>query len=42
MIGERLRKIIQQLLLIFYKLKKNKYVQLILQNLIQTVKNKYF
>ena len=32
----------QQLLLIFCILKKNKYVQLIFQKLIQTVKNKTF
>ena len=35
MIGKRLRKIIQQLFLIFCILKKKKYVQLIFQKLIQ-------
>ena len=39
MIGKRLRKIIQQLLLIFYILKKKKYVQLIFQKLIRKMKN---
>ena len=34
MIGKRLKKIIQQLLLIFCILKKKKYVQLIFQKLI--------
>ena len=37
---KRLRKIIQQLLLIFCILKKEKHVQLISQKLIQIVKNK--
>ena len=40
MIGKRLRKLIQQLLLIFYILKKKKYVQLISQKLIRIMKNK--
>ena len=40
MIGKRLQKIIQQLLLMFCILKKWKYVQLIFQNITQTVKNK--
>ena len=35
MIGKRLKKIIQQLLLIFCILKKKKYVQLIFQKLIR-------
>ena len=38
MIGKHLGKIIRQLLLIFSILKKNKYVQLISQKLIQFVK----
>ena len=38
MIGKHLGKIIRQLLLIFCILKKNKYVQLISQKLIQFVK----
>ena len=36
--GKRLRKIIEQLLLIFYILEKKKYVQLIFQKLLQIVK----
>ena len=36
--GKRLRKIIEQLLLIFYILKKKKYVQLIFQKLLRNVK----
>ena len=38
MIGKHLRKIIQQLLLMFCILKKKKYVQLISQKLIRIVK----
>ena len=38
--GERLRKIIQHLLLMFCALKKNKYVQLIYKKLIRIVKKK--
>ena len=38
MIGKRLRKIIQQLSLIFCILKKKKYAQLIFQKFIRTVK----
>ena len=38
--GERLRKIIQHLLLIFCALKKNKYVQLIYKKLIRIAKKK--
>ena len=40
MIGKRLRKIIQQLLLIFCILKKNKYAQLVSQTLTRIEKNK--
>ena len=40
MIGKRLRKIFDQLLLIFCILKKKKYIQLTIQKLIRTVKNK--
>ena len=41
MIGKRLRKIIQHLLLIFCILTKKKHAQLISQKLIRTVKKKY-
>ena len=40
MIGKRLRKLVRQLLLIFCILKNKKDVQLIIQKLIQTAKNK--
>ena len=40
MTGKRLKKINEQLLLIFCILKKKKYVQLIIQNITQPVKNK--
>ena len=40
MIGKRLRKIIQQLPITFCVLKKTRYVELIIQKLIRTVKNK--
>ena len=40
MIGKRLRKIIQQLLLKFYILKKKKYIQLISEKLTRIMKNK--
>ena len=39
MIGKILRKVIQQLLLIFCILKKKKYFQLIIQNITQPVKS---
>ena len=39
MIGKRLRKIIRQLLLIFCILKKNKYFQLIFQNINHNTNN---
>ena len=42
MSGKRLRKIIRQLLLMLYALKKWKYVLLIFQKLTQIVKNKWF
>ena len=38
MIGKRLRKIVQELLLIFYIPKKKKYVQLLSPKLIRIVK----
>ena len=41
MIGKRLRRIIRQLLLIFCILNKKKYVQLISQKIIRTVKKKH-
>ena len=40
MTGKRLKKIIEQLLLVFCILKKKNYVQLIFQNITQPVKNK--
>ena len=40
MVGKPLGKIVQQLLLIFYILKKKKYVQLLSQKLIRIVKRK--
>ena len=42
MIGKRLRKIIRQLLLVFYILKKKKFVQLISQKVIPIVKKKLY
>ena len=42
MTGKRLIKIIQQLLIIFCILKKEKYFQLILPHITQPVKNKSF